>query len=68
MSGISQTGTSSTSGMGGSSFWGGGGRGKVIGASAGDAGEAYGSGGGGGLYYQNGGVGKSGVIMVEEFF
>lgn len=58
------------SGQGGSSSLGGGGRGLRNNTNqTGKPGEAYGSGGSGGLdNNQDGGVGKQGIIIVEEFY
>ena len=55
-------------GIGGASYWGGGGRGGVMNVGA-HAGQAYGSGGGGGSN-SNSGPGNSGavgIVVVEEF-
>lgn len=58
----------SSFGHGGSSFWGGGGRGATQNVNARD-GQAYGSGGGGdnSIASGNGGTGKSGIVVVEEY-
>ena len=61
--------TVATGGTGGSSMFGGGGRGGIqlngVG-SAGEAGKAYGGGGGGGVGAGNaGGTGASGVVIIE---
>lgn len=55
-------------GSGGSSFWAGGGAGRLGGGSggSGSAGDGYGSGGGGGGG-STGGAGKAGVVLVLEF-
>ena len=55
-------------GMGGASYWGGGGRPGVYNISA-QTGRAYGSGGGGGSAANTGGgeAGKAGIVYVEEF-
>ncbi len=58
-----------TSGMGGSSFWGGGGR-SVVASNAGPNGEAFGSGGAGGsgnTVARAGGDGKDGIVIVYEY-
>ena len=57
-----------TWGIGGASFWGGGGRGGVYNISAAE-GRAPGSGGGGGASAGNGlgAAGKVGIVYVEEF-
>ena len=55
-------------GMGGASFWGGGGRPGVYNVPA-QTGRAFGSGGGGGSAANTGGgeAGKAGIVYVEEF-
>lgn len=58
-----------TGGTGGGSFWGSGGGGIYSGA--GEAGNAYGSGGAGGggaASALSGGAGKSGIVVVEEYY
>jgi len=60
---------------GGSSYWGGGGKGakpntSLTGATKGQAGKAYGSGGGGGYYdgsNYDSGAGKDGLVYIEEY-
>lgn len=52
-------------GVGGASYWGGGGKGGTGAASAGQAGQAYGAGGGGASGTAAGGAGKAGVVTVE---
>jgi len=60
---IYQTGTGNATGAsGGTSFFGGGGKG--VSGHAGQAGQAYGSGGGGGADGDAGGAGKGGVVIV----
>ena len=55
-------------GIGGASYWGGGGRGGVMNVGA-QTGRAYGSGGGGGSNSNSGGgaAGQIGLVVVEEF-
>lgn len=66
-SGIDTAGGTDSSGIGGASFWGGGG-GSVAGTQAGRAGTAFGSGGSGAANNSNsGGAGKDGVVWVLEF-
>lgn len=62
------------SGVGGASFWGGGGRGQAINTGvsiAGEAGRAYGSGGSGAVSQNTtgaaGGAGANGVVVILEF-
>ena len=57
-----------TWGIGGASFWGGGGRGGVYNISA-ATGKAFGSGGGGGATAGNGlgAAGKQGIVVIEEY-
>lgn len=59
--------TTSSSGDGGTSYWGGGGRGGYQGNLNGEDGQAYGSGGGGSQRgaYDNPGAGKGGIIVAE---
>ena len=59
-------------GQGGASYWGGGNRTITKDNADGEDGEAYGSGGGGALTKvtgpaQNGGDGKGGIVIIEEF-
>lgn len=61
------TGGSGNGGAGGASFHGGGGKGGAGSAGPG-VGKAYGSGGGGSVASSNvGAVGKSGIIIIEEY-
>ena len=57
-----------TWGIGGASFWGGGGRGGVYNINA-ATGRAFGSGGGGGATAGNGlgASGKEGIVVIEEY-
>ncbi len=61
-----------SAGNGGSSYWGGGGRGIWVSSNlSGESGRAYGSGGGGAANpsgASTGGTGKGGVVVIEEFF
>ena len=59
----------SSFGNGGASFWGGGGRGAVWNTYQARVGQAYGSGGGGAnaLASGQGGLGKDGIVVVEEY-
>lgn len=63
-----------TASLGGASYWGGGGKGGSRGnngIASPKAGKAYGSGGGGGGAadgtFNDGGAGKAGIVVVEEF-
>ena len=64
----SGTNYTSSYGIGGASFWGGGGRGGSFNVAA-HVGEAYGSGGGGGSNSNSGpgAAGQIGLVVVEEF-
>ena len=57
-----------TWGIGGASYWGGGGRGGVYNVAS-VSGRAYGSGGGGGATAGDGlgASGQSGIVVVEEY-
>ena len=65
---------SSAGGLGGASYFGGGGSGGEVDSSgnAGEAGQAYGSGGGGASSYDSsavgGGAGKAGLVVVTEYY
>lgn len=62
--------SSATSGQGGSSFWGGGGY-SVVAPSAGIAATCFGAGGSGGSNNSaaaSGGAGKSGIVVVYEYY
>jgi hypothetical protein len=58
-----------TSGTGGSSFWGGGGRGssRSAGAAGDNAGKAPGSGGGASAITGTGSAGAAGIVVIEEY-
>lgn len=61
-----------SAGLGGASFWGGGGKGGNggfgnAGSNAGGNANAYGAGGGGGTGAGSGGTGKAGVVFILEF-
>tara|TARA_B100000949_G_scaffold209434_1_gene201808 strand:- start:578 stop:1369 length:792 start_codon:yes stop_codon:yes gene_type:complete len=70
LGGYGGRGYSHPSGSGGSSFWGGGGQGALMGDQASTDGTAYGSGGGGGSNanaQELGGAGAVGVCFIMEF-
>ena len=66
---IDVTVTYQTAGMGGASYWGGGGRGATRNiTTANRDGVAPGSGGGGGATTSQGRTGASGIVVVEEYY